>query len=198
MDPNPRKHRMRTQAWPKDLVAVALSGFAMPQSPYHGLPHWARVRSHGVRLALHYGLSPAVPALFGLLHDCRRENESYDPQHGVRAAELVDELASKDRLRSLSQIEIRHLSRACEQHSDGLIDAPRIIQVCWDADRLDLGRVGITPDPRLLCTPAAREEACRAKAYRWSCGFALRDAGEFAGDANDYVLANLSRRSPRP
>jgi hypothetical protein len=27
---------------------------------------------------------------------------------------------------------------------------------CWDADRLDLGRVGITPDPRRLGTKAGR------------------------------------------
>jgi uncharacterized protein len=28
---------------------------------------------------------------------------------------------------------------------------------CWDADRLDLGRVGIQPKPELLCTDTARE-----------------------------------------
>ena len=31
------------------------------------------------------------------------------------------------------------------------------LQACWDADRLDLGRVGITPLPHLLCSDAARE-----------------------------------------
>jgi uncharacterized protein len=31
------------------------------------------------------------------------------------------------------------------------------IQTCWDADRLDLGRVGIVPDPARLCTVAARD-----------------------------------------
>jgi hypothetical protein len=30
------------------------------------------------------------------------------------------------------------------------------LQACWDADRLDLGRVGITPQPHRLCTDAAR------------------------------------------
>jgi uncharacterized protein len=31
------------------------------------------------------------------------------------------------------------------------------VQACWDADRLDLGRVGIAPAPERLCTAAARE-----------------------------------------
>jgi uncharacterized protein len=31
------------------------------------------------------------------------------------------------------------------------------VQTCFDADRLDLGRVGKIPDPRLLCTDAAKD-----------------------------------------
>jgi hypothetical protein len=30
-------------------------------------------------------------------------------------------------------------------------------QTCWDADRLDLGRVGTTPKAEYLCTNAARD-----------------------------------------
>jgi hypothetical protein len=30
------------------------------------------------------------------------------------------------------------------------------VGACWDADRLDLPRVGVTVDPRLLSTAAAR------------------------------------------
>ncbi len=41
-------------------------------------------------------------------------------------------------------------------HTDGLTDGDVTLQTCWDADRLDLGRVGITPDADLLCTDAAR------------------------------------------
>jgi hypothetical protein len=33
------------------------------------------------------------------------------------------------------------------------------LAVCLDADRLDLGRVGITPDPLRLSTATAREMA---------------------------------------
>jgi uncharacterized protein len=40
----------------------------------------------------------------------------------------------------------------------------RTIQACWDADRLDLGRVGTTPDPARLWTAAARDP----EMFRWA------------------------------
>lgn len=39
------------------------------------------------------------------------------------------------------------------------------VQTCWDADRLDLGRVGIRPDPDRLCTSAAKESDLLEWAY---------------------------------
>jgi uncharacterized protein len=42
------------------------------------------------------------------------------------------------------------------------------VQTCWDADRLDLGRVGKHPHPRYLCTPAARDREVIEWAYRRS------------------------------
>ena len=47
---------------------------------------------------------------------------------------------------------------ACAHHTDGLIDGNVTVQTCWDADRLDLGRVGTTPDCEYLCTPYAKTE----------------------------------------
>ena len=53
--------------------------------------------------------------------------------------------------------EVLLLAYACRHHSDGRVDADVSVQACWDADRLDLVRVGIRPDPDRLCTPAARD-----------------------------------------
>ena len=50
-----------------------------------------------------------------------------------------------------------------------------------DADRLDLGRVGIPPDPARLCTPAAKEP----RAFAWATRLFL------LGEA--LVLARLTR-----
>ena len=45
---------------------------------------------------------------------------------------------------------------AIDRHSDGLIDGDITVRTCWDADRLDLGRVGIKPDAKYLCTDAGK------------------------------------------
>ena len=39
------------------------------------------------------------------------------------------------------------------------------IQTCWNADRLDLGRVGIKPNPTYLGTAAARDQETIARAF---------------------------------
>jgi uncharacterized protein len=39
---------------------------------------------------------------------------------------------------------------------------------CWDADRLDLGRIGIRPKGTKLCTSAARDPAVIEWAYQRS------------------------------
>jgi len=48
------------------------------------------------------------------------------------------------------------LYEACRLHTDGHTDGAPTLQACWDADRLDLGRVGITPQSHRLCTDAGR------------------------------------------
>jgi uncharacterized protein len=62
---------------------------------------------------------------------------------------------------------------ACRGHSDGHRDGHPTVQTCWDADRLDLGRVGIRPDPRYLCLAAARCPQRIERAWRWSLGAPL-------------------------
>jgi len=50
-------------------------------------------------------------------------------------------------------------------HSDGAVDADPTIQTCWDADRLDLGRVGIKPAAKYL-SPVASQHI--ESAFNWS------------------------------
>jgi uncharacterized protein len=142
--------------------------FALEWEGIHGAPHWARVRVNGLELAERTGASRRVVSLFAFLHDSCRANESHDPQHGARACDLIAEL--RDRFLSISDEEAQLLALACRDHSAGLIAADVTVQTCWDADRLDLGRVGTKPDARLLCTEAARQRAMIERAYRRSLG----------------------------
>jgi uncharacterized protein len=150
------------------LVEVLRSRFRLDWKGIHGASHWARVRQNGLVLAERLG--PAVDVkvveLFAFLHDSCRHDDGHDPMHGARAAESILELAED--LPSLSDEERKLLAYACTHHSDGLLRADPTVQVCWDADRLDLGRVGYRPDPERLCTPVARDSALIHWAYERS------------------------------
>jgi uncharacterized protein len=49
------------------------------------------------------------------------------------------------------------LRSAVAEHADGQTTDNPTVAVCWDADRLNLWRVGHAPDERLLSTVAARD-----------------------------------------
>ena len=60
------------------------------------------------------------------------------------------------------------LCKACADHADGYVSEDPTIGACWDADRLDLWRVGITPTPDLLSTNSGRRLLeSRAKDPYW-------------------------------
>jgi uncharacterized protein len=146
-----------------ELMAAVRVQYALPWRGIHGVTHWARVRETGLRLADRTGADPAVVELFAVLHDARRRNEGDDPGHGGRGADLA--AAFRGTLVQLSDAAFALLRAACADHTKGLIEADVTVQTCWDADRLDLGRVGIVPDPARLCKTAARESAMRDWAY---------------------------------
>lgn len=140
----------------KTLMREIVGGFQLPFLGVHGLSHWARVLETGLRLADMSGANRSVVTLFAVFHDCRRKREKRDHGHGIRAAELAKALRANHM--DLSDEDFGLLAAACAYHTDGKTEADITIQCCWDADRLDLGRIGITPKDKLLCTPAARDK----------------------------------------
>lgn len=42
-----------------------------------------------------------------------------------------------------------------------------MVQACWDADRLDLGRVGIIPDPERMGTVKGEQLALLGRNTAW-------------------------------
>ena len=138
----------------KPLVHAILEDYSLPWHGTHGVGHWARVLENGLRLAKATGANVEVVQLFAVFHDACRINEGHDPGHGKRGAELATELRG-DWL-NLADADFDLLYEACAGHTDGGTEADITIQTCWDSDRLDLGRVGTVPDPKRLCTPAAR------------------------------------------
>lgn len=148
------------------LLATLRREFTLDWNGIHGIGHWGRVRANGLRLAGITGANARVVELFAVLHDSRRRSDGHDPAHGHRAAENAVRFDGDHY--SLSQTELELLCQACTLHSDGHTEADVTVQVCWDADRLDLGRVGIEPSPAKLCSAAARDSDFIARAYRRS------------------------------
>lgn len=132
----------------------------------HGVPHWSRVWFHGRYLAQAVDVDPAVLAWFAYLHDSQRHNDNRDPQHGTRAADFAVHLRHERVITELDDADFERLCEAMRLHSDGRTEGDAAIRACWDADRLDLWRVGIKPEPRYLCTARARRHAVMDRANR--------------------------------
>lgn len=156
---------------PSEAVTTAFFDFlvethTLGHHGFHGRDHWLRVLLNGRMLASQTGANLRVVELFAVLHDSCRENENDDPDHGRRAAAYAREL--RGTWFEASEVEMDLLAEACDLHSDGYTEADVTVQTCWDADRLDLGRIGIRPSARYLCTEAARRSDVIAAAYRRS------------------------------
>ncbi len=123
---------------------------------FHGVAHWARVLENGLNLCCGVPEARAdVVVLFALFHDSCRRNEHRDPEHGERAALLAESYFEKGRL-PVDALGLQLLAEACRGHDQGRVSSDATIGACWDADRLDLARVGILPSVRFLSTEAAK------------------------------------------
>jgi uncharacterized protein len=150
----------------QQVVRAAKERFVLDLHGIHGVPHWQRVRENGLRLAKATGANRLIVELFAYLHDCCREHDRSDPGHGERAAHFTESL--RGTLIHLADDEFALLHEAIRDHELGLTRGDVTVLACWDADRLDLGRVGRRPQPRYLGTEYARRKATIEWAYRRS------------------------------
>jgi uncharacterized protein len=150
----------------REVLRLVREQFQLDWQGIHGVPHWARVRWNGLNMAAMNGARTDIVEFFAFLHDCQRHHDGRDLEHGARAADFTLQLNS-DLLR-LDPPGLELLAYAIRYHSDGLTEADVTVQTCWDADRLDLGRVGIKPQSDKLCTEEARDPALLVIAYKRS------------------------------
>ncbi len=131
--------------------------------PLHGVRHWDRVYANGLRL-LTPDVDPLVVALFAYLHDSCRQSDGYDVEHGRRAAEWIQAELRETLLKDVPDGQVELLKEACRLHTVVHKTGNPTIDACFDADRLDLWRVGVTPDPAKLAT-ASGQAIARATDY---------------------------------
>ena len=138
----------------EDVRNFALSGWVLGET--HGLSHWQRVERNGIILSMENGrfredINIKVVRFFAYLHDKCRLNDWADLDHGVRSADML--VTMRDTiLKDFTDEEVSLLEKACRYHTTELRTGIPTIDVCFDADRLDLCRVGITPNPKLMAS----------------------------------------------
>ena len=121
----------------------------------HGVKHWDRVAKFG-RLLYQDGADMNVIMAFAYLHDSERIDNEEDVNHGKRASKLIDAIRYSQ-LKELSDEQIEKLKRACELHTIEHRTGDITIDICFDADRMDLLRVGIVPLPERMATKRGAE-----------------------------------------
>jgi uncharacterized protein len=144
----------------------------------HGVEHWLRVLYTGRIIADAVMANVKVVELFALLHDCRRNNEGSDPEHGQRSAQLAERL--RGQWFEVTDNEMWQLTEALRHHSDGKTFHHPTVQACWDADRLDVSRLGVRLDPLKLCHTFSKRPSILDGAIQRSAlcsGFNAADVG---------------------
>lgn len=151
------------------LIAAVRRQFRLNWHGIHGAPHWARVLLNGRAIAARCEARLDVIELFAFLHDSCRHSDGRDVHHGRRAVDFAHRLRGD--VLHIDNAGFELLAEACSTHSAGGTAGDLTVRACWDADRLDLWRVGITPDPRRMATTAACEpavfEQAQARALAW-------------------------------
>jgi len=129
-------------------------------SKYHGINHWEHVWANGQEIGWSVDADLEVVEYFSYLHDCQRLSEGTDLLHGPRAAQFAQE---NRELFDLSKTQFKELVSAVAGHTKlqpGCKAGENpTIATCWDADRMDIWRVGYLVDAKYLFTERAKDLA---------------------------------------
>ena len=145
-----------------DIIAWAEERFSA--SDIHDISHGRRVAINGRLLCdcfdkrtlwfmRKYKDKPnlRVITLFAFLHDSHRVDDGCDMEHGPRAAKALNDIRFS-LLSYLSDKEFEQLKDAIKYHTSAKTHPDITVAICFDADRLDLVRIGIQPDPQYMAT----------------------------------------------
>ena len=140
----------------KELVNKVINKAKLANSSIHGTFHWQTVERNGLYLCQFNNADKNVIRLFAVFHDCMRENDGYDLEHGPRASKFIKTIKTEI---PLNEEQLNNLCMACSSHTHGKKAQNETVATCWDADRLDIGRVGITPNENYLTNEEAKRIA---------------------------------------
>jgi uncharacterized protein len=157
----------------KREIAATMRQLAWHVSDLHGVAHWARVSRFGAGLSAGLHLSPAYREcveIFAWTHDLARIDDGGGNDHARDGARYFDTYTAKV-FPHLTHVQQDFIRTAIYHHADGIsaeegwhqgwfthlegekADILNVMGCCWDADRLDLLRLGIEPEPHRMSTP---------------------------------------------
>jgi uncharacterized protein len=145
------------KAWLAGIREYVMAIFKCGAHSIHGPSHWQRVDAFGLDLAESSGADLTVVRLFALLHDSCRQDDGADLDHGPRAAEMLDRIVPTVFVIDPGRFDL--LKEAIRLHTSGLTTKDPTIGTCWDADRLDIVRVGMAPSVQYMSTAAGKDMA---------------------------------------
>lgn len=134
-------------SWEK-LLSWAVNGAPLRSSHIHGEEHWRAVALTGLVLSkAERRISTSVILAFAICHDSRRIDESFDEDHGIRAAQELR--ANKGVLSFLGEQSAQQVITACDIHShaQSAINEDISVRACLDSDRFNLLRLGFSLKP---------------------------------------------------
>ncbi len=154
-------------------IVASLKAYALhPGSRIHGPAHWARVSRFGEELSRLHELTDEdrqCVSVFAWTHDLARTDDEGGGQHAFDGARYLDEVWPTV-FPNLSRRQVELVRTAIRYHSDGLTaeaawyqgllnsvdrkedEAISVVGCCWDADRLDLLRLGARPRAEFMST----------------------------------------------
>ncbi len=143
----------------QSLIEKIKKEFKIDYYGTHGISHWRRVYENTQLLSNYYRIESEVFELFALLHDSKRTNELEDKHHGKRASLFAQKLLDEGVI-SLSGENAKRLIYACANHTysdkSNILFNDIVVQICFDSDRLDIGRVGYDVDRSYLAMDFAK------------------------------------------
>jgi len=155
----------------------------------HGISHLRRVAITAGRIAASIGEDVESAVVAGFLHDCARSDDGGGTRHAHDSAVLAKKLLS----RFYPHLDTVRLCDAIARHADGETTEDLLAACVWDADRLDLTRLGIEVDPDLLSTTVARRIIMIRRSIYPAC-----DARIVKYDGNSAPSYNVLKISTKP
>jgi HD superfamily phosphodiesterase len=125
----------------------------------HGFDHLGRVAILAGRLARAVGEDVESAVVMGFLHDSARKDDGGGCLHAIESAVLARKLL----LEFYPQMDRGRICDSIKRHADGETTSDLMVACLWDADRLELKRLGRVVDPDLLSTEIAKRLARKRK-----------------------------------